>query len=84
MEDTFSLSGKLSNRNGCTQPGHLCTLTRVNRNKRIYKPPWKDILAAYVKEYRKLPRLGDDVDPLGEDDDDDDDDDGFESDSCEF
>ena len=67
VEDTFSLSGKLSNRNGCTQPGHLCTLTRVNRNKRIYKPKAADLLAEYMKQYRRLPRLGEDVDPLDAD-----------------
>lgn len=67
-EDTFSLSGKLSNRNGKTTPGHLCTLTRVHRNSKIFKPLWQDILKAYMREYRKLPRLGDDVDDASDDD----------------
>ena len=60
-EDTFSLSGKLSNPNTHTQPGFLATLVRTNKNRAVYDPTHKEVLAAYKREYGKLPSLGDDV-----------------------
>ncbi|KAL1500555.1 hypothetical protein AB1Y20_013210 [Prymnesium parvum] len=60
-EDTFSLSGSLSNRNTHTQPGFLATLVRINKNRRVSEPTWKAILSAYKHKHRKLPTLGDDV-----------------------
>ena len=60
-EETFSLSGRLSNDNTKTQPGFLATLVRINKNRPLHNPPWNAILAAYKRKYHKLPTMGDDV-----------------------
>ena len=60
-EETFSLSGKLSSSNGKTTPGFLATTVRINKNRALCDPSWKQILDAYKKKHRKLPTLGEDV-----------------------
>lgn len=60
-ENTFSLSGSLSNTNTHTQPGFLSTLVKINKNKALYNPKLKAVLGAYKTKYNKLPKLGDDV-----------------------
>ena len=60
-EETFSLSGRLSNDNTHTQPGFLATLVRINKNRGLYNPSWNEIMAAYKRKHHKLPTLGDDV-----------------------
>ena len=60
-EETFSLSGRLSNDNTHTQPGFLATLVRINKNRRLHNPSWKEIMGLYKRKYHKLPTLGDDV-----------------------
>ena len=69
-EDTFSLSGRLSNRNTHTNPSFLSTLVRINKNKKSKKPNEKECLTAYKLKHTTLPTLGEDVtDDEGEDDD---------------
>ena len=65
-EETFSLSGKLSNDNTHTQPGFLATLVRINKNRSRCDPSASDILKGYKKKYGKLPELGEDVVPDAE------------------
>lgn len=60
-EDTFSLSGSLSNENTHTGADFLACLTRINRNKRRYKPPAQVVLNKYIVKFRECPMLGDDV-----------------------
>ena len=60
-EETFSLSNKLSDDNGKTLPGFLAALVRITKNRTACDPNPTDILKDYVKEYKKLPELGDDV-----------------------
>lgn len=60
-EDTFSLSGKLSNPNTKTGPGFLASMVRVNKNRSAHDPSSKAVLGAYKKKHRKLPTLGEDV-----------------------
>ena len=80
-EETFSLSGRLSNDNTLTQPGFLATLVRINKNRHLYNPTWNAILGAYKRKHRKLPTLGDDVtDEEGSQDDNSDASDGAVSD----
>jgi hypothetical protein len=82
-EETFSLSGRLSNSNTHTLPGFLATLVRINKNRSLCDPSWKEILGGYKRKHRKLPRMGDDVsddeDDEDADDDAEDDDDADES-----
>mmetsp|Transcript_37737 Transcript_37737/g.91788 ORF Transcript_37737/g.91788 Transcript_37737/m.91788 type:complete len:247 (-) Transcript_37737:163-903(-) len=59
-EDTFSLSGSLSNDNTHTCPGFLSRLTRMQRNKTRYMPSAAKILEKYKEKFRQ-PRLGEDV-----------------------
>ena len=59
-EETFSLSGKLSDRNGKTDPGFLSTITRVNKNRSRFDPSAELVLKAYKKKHRKVPTLADD------------------------
>ena len=60
-EDTFSLSGKLSNPNTKTGPGYLASLVRINKNRACLDPVSKVVLTAYKLKFRKLPTMGDDV-----------------------
>jgi hypothetical protein len=60
-EETFSLSGRLSNDNTKMQPGFLATLVRVNKNRPLHNPSSSAILAGYKRKYHKLPTMGDDV-----------------------
>ena len=62
-EETFSLSGKLSNDNTHTQPGFLATLVRINKNRNRCDPSAPAILKGYKAKYGKLPELGEDVVP---------------------
>lgn len=62
-ENTFSLSGKLSNPNTKTAPDFLGTLVRVQANKTVYKPTWKQIFTAYEDKWG-TPNMGEDVDAL--------------------
>ena len=62
-EETFSLSGKLSNDNTHTQPGFLATLVRINKNRSRCDPSAPAILKGYKAKYGKLPELGEDVVP---------------------
>lgn len=65
-EETFSLSGTLSNPNTKTDPGFLSKVVRVNQNRHCCSPKPNDILKAYKRKYKKLPLLGDDVEALDE------------------
>ena len=70
-EETFSLSGRLSDPNARGDPGFLERRTRINKNRPVYDPPASAVLKAYKAKYRKLPALGDDVtDDEGEEGDD--------------
>ena len=73
-EETFSLSGRLSDPNARGDPGFLERRTRINKNRPVYDPPASVVLKAYKAKYRKLPALGEDVtddeDEEGDDGDD--------------
>ena len=68
-EDTFSLSGKLSNDNKKTRPGFLANMVRINKNRAVCDPSPSLILAEYKRVHRHLPTLGDDcTDDEGDED----------------
>ena len=70
-EETFSLSGRLSDPNARGDPGFLERRTRINKNRSVHDPSQEAVLKAYKAKYRKLPELGDDVtDDEGEEGDD--------------
>ena len=48
-EDTFSLSGKLSNDNKTTRPGFLANMVRINKNRAVCDPSPSLILAEYKR-----------------------------------
>ena len=50
-ENTFSLSGKLSNPNTHTGPDFLSRLVRMNKNKVAHKPTTKRLRALYRSRY---------------------------------
>ena len=52
-ENTFSLSGKLSDDNGKTDPGFLACLTRINHNRARCNPESKRVLTAYRSKHGK-------------------------------
>ena len=67
-EDTFSLSGSLSNPNTHTGPSLLSALVRINKNKSSFKPESSQLLQMYISKHKKVPTLGEDVtDDDGED-----------------
>ena len=46
----------------CTcRPGFLQRLVRINKNRANYEPTHKEILKGYMRKYRKMPTLGEDV-----------------------
>lgn len=59
-ETTFSLSGSLSCDNTHTGVDFLSHLTRIARNKKIYKPPALVVLKKYLQKFR-MPGSGEDV-----------------------
>lgn len=66
-EDTFSLSGSLSNENGHTGIDFLSRLTRIQKNKERYKPLSKAVLDKYLGKFSK-PKEGEDVEDVPESD----------------
>ena len=75
-EETFSLSGKLSDPNARGDPGFLERRTRINKNRPVYSPTAAEVLKGYKAKFRKVPALGDDVtDDEGEEGGDESDDD---------
>ena len=50
-ESTFSLSGSLSHKNTHTSPGVLSTYVRINKNRKIYNPSWKETFKAYRTKF---------------------------------
>lgn len=67
-EETFSLSGRLSNSNGKTGSSFLSTLTRINKNRSRCDPSADVIFKAYKKKHRKLPTLAEDFTDAESDD----------------
>ena len=35
-------------------------MVRINKNRALFDPGWKQILASYKRKYRKVPTLADD------------------------
>jgi hypothetical protein len=62
-EDTFSLSGSLSNENTHTAISFLSRLTRIQRNKARYTPPVSKVLDRYLTKFSK-PTVGEDVEDV--------------------
>ena len=67
-EETFSLSGRLSNSNGKTGSSFLSTLTRINKNRSRCDPSADIIFNAYKRKHRKLPTLAQDFTDAESDD----------------
>ena len=59
-ENTFSLSGKLSNGNTHTEPDHLSRLVRINKNKGVCKPTHELLRRKYRMKFAASPE-GEDV-----------------------
>ena len=58
-ENTFSLSGTLSNENTHTQPDHLSRMVRINKNKGVCKPTHQVLRKKYHGRYATSYELDD-------------------------
>lgn len=65
-EDTFSLSGSLSNENTHTGINFLSRLTRIRKNKKRFTPATYDVLNKYLDKFSK-PKDGEDVQDMLDD-----------------
>ena len=59
-EDFFSLTGRLSNENGCTEAAFMSRLARISRNKSGFTPNPAALYKAYLKKFNKV-NFGEDV-----------------------
>ena len=55
VEQVFSLAGRLADVH--RDPSHLARLVMIARNKRVFKPKYKDLLSRYYQKFSKAGKL---------------------------
>ena len=55
VEQVFSTAGRLSD--AYQDPHHLARLTSIARNKKVYKPPAKEVFSRYFRKFSKASKL---------------------------